>query len=536
MNGNAEEEKASRDIIEYLLSQTKISRKMVGRVKARFSKKYHLSGMIRNATILHFASEEEREILAPYLRRKSTRTLSGVSVVAVMTKPIECPGKCIYCPGPASQPDRPVAQSYTGREPAALRSLMYDYDSFLQVKSRIEDLEAIGHEADKIEIICMGGTLPAADLVYQTQFVKGCLDGVLGYRSESIAQAKKLAETAPRRLVGLTFETRPDYCRIPQINQMVDFGATRVEIGVQTVFDDVYERVCRGHTTQDSIKAIQHAKDAGLKVNLHIMPNLPGSSLKRDQEMFTHLFEDPTYRPDMLKIYPTLVIEGTQLYDMWQRNEYTPYSLEETVRLIGKAKANLPPYVRIQRIQRDIPAPLIKAGVDKSNLRQLVKNYMADVGLTCGCIRCREHGFLKQLKNPPNSVADIPIRRLEYQASEGTEYFLSIEQEEPPVLFGFARLRVPSPETFRPEIPAGISAILREIRVVGELVPKAEKPKVRQIQHRGMGTALLGEVEHLTFNELDREKLVVISGLGVRTWFYKRGYEADGPYVSKKRA
>lgn len=555
------ERKASRGIILRLLQDGDLSPKQVNRLKCVFSKKHHLPGTIKNATVLEHATEEERARLAPLLRRKSTRTLAGVAVVAVMTKPIPCPGRCIYCPGRASQPGKPVAQSYTGREPAAMRSLMYDYDAYEQVSHRIADLEAIGHQVDKIEIICMGGTLPAADEAYQDEFVHGCLDGVLARRTPSIAAAKRAAETAPRRLVGLTFETRPDFCTPVHLNRMLDYGATRVEIGVQTVYDDVYEFVCRGHDTSASIDAIRYAKDAGLKVNAHVMPNLPGATLERDRAMFRELFANPDYRPDMLKIYPTLILKGTRLYEMWQRGEYAPYSLNETIQLLGEAKAHLPPYVRIQRIQRDIPAPLIQAGVTKSNLRQLVKTYMAKQGLRCQCIRCREHGFRKHLedlarrKGASSSgsrvvtgagagasasadagaphLEDLPLQRYAYEASSGEELFISLETADPEVLFGFLRLRVPSARSFRPEIPPDTSAILREIRVVGELVPHASDPARGQIQHRGLGSRLLREAERVTFEERGLEKLVVISGVGVRPWFFERGYHRDGPYVSK---
>ncbi|MHA1733319.1 MAG: tRNA uridine(34) 5-carboxymethylaminomethyl modification radical SAM/GNAT enzyme Elp3 [Promethearchaeota archaeon] len=531
--------RASREIIAELLGNLEystISAKVVSRVKAKYSKKYHLNGVIKNASVLAHASKSERELLAPFLRRKSTRTLSGVAVVAVMTKPLECPGKCVYCPGPGSQPDRPVAQSYTGREPAALRSLMYDYDPFLQVKSRIEDLEAIGHDADKIEVICMGGTLPAAPLEYQVEFVTGCIGGVLGHRVSALKEAKRQAETSQRRLVGLTFETRPDYCGQREINRMLDFGATRVEIGVQTVFDDVYEKNARGHTTRDSVSAIKLAKDAGLKVNLHVMPDLPGSSLERDREMFSTLFEDPSYRPDMLKIYPTLVLKGTRLHDMWKGGEYRPHGLEEIVKLIGDAKASLPPYVRVQRVQRDIPAPLIEAGVSKSNLRQLIHAYLERKGKKCGCIRCREQGFAASALEGDPDLSRATLRRITYEASGGTEIFASMESPSHNVLYGFARIRVPSPDSFRAEIPPGSSAILREIRVVGPLVRSRDKPKSRAvIQHRGLGSKLLREAESIVFDEIGLDKLVVISGLGVRTWFYARGYEADGPYVSKSK-
>ncbi|HMF33819.1 MAG TPA: tRNA uridine(34) 5-carboxymethylaminomethyl modification radical SAM/GNAT enzyme Elp3, partial [Candidatus Lokiarchaeia archaeon] len=405
------EQKAAREIAEYLLEHPLVTRKEVDRIKAKFSKKYHVPGMIRNAAVLEMCSPEESQNLSHLLRRKITRTLSGVAVIAVMTKPVHCPGQCIYCPGKSSQPGEAAAQSYTGKEPAARRSIMFNYDSRQQVASRIEDLEAIGHKVDKVEIICMGGTLCAAPTEYQDEFVKGCYDGLLGIETDSLSDAKLLAESSDRRLVGITFETRPDYCQEDHVNKMLDYGGTRVEIGVQTVFDDIYERVHRGHTTADTKNAFRVAKDAGLKINAHMMPNLPGATLERDREAFQILFEDSAYRPDMLKIYPTLVVRGTQLYDLYAAGEYAPYALDDVVKLIADVKSNLPPYVRIQRVQRDIPANLIVAGVKKSNLRELVQDQLRKTGKKCTCIRCREEGVLRHLYKQQIDFNQIQLHR-----------------------------------------------------------------------------------------------------------------------------
>ncbi|OLS15288.1 MAG: histone acetyltransferase, ELP3 family [Promethearchaeota archaeon CR_4] len=407
---------------------------------------------------------------------------------------------------------------------------MFNYDSRKQVASRIEDLEAIGHRMDKIEIICMGGTLCAAPAGYQEEFVKGCYEGFLNRDVTTLQEGKQIAETSERRLVGITFETRPDYCLEEHVNRMLEFGGTRVEIGVQTVFDDVYQKIHRGHTTKETIRAFQIARDAGLKINAHMMPNLPGSTLERDQEMFTQLFENPAYRPDMLKIYPTLVIKGTQLYDQFIAGDYIPYELDEMVKLIARAKQNLPPYVRIQRVQRDIPARLIVAGVKKSNLRELVKAHLKLTGERCKCIRCREEGFMKPRRFEEK---DLVLHRLDYDASEGREIFLSFETPEKDVLIGFVRLRIPSAREFRPELLPSPVPIIRELRVVGELVGTHEKPTLNQVQHRGFGTRLLREAEKIAREEFDTHKIAVISGIGVRQYFYQRGYYLDGVYVSK---
>jgi len=530
------ERKISREIIEYLLKNPDTPRHKITNIKGKFGKKYKYHKVIKNAQILHNATEEELRVVTQLLKRRITRTISGVSVIAIMTKPLPCPGKCVYCPGQDSQPDQKVAQSYTGHEPAAMRSINNNYDAYKQVQSRIGDLEAIGHIVDKIEIVCMGGTFLSAPIDYQEEFIKGAYEGVIGSRVISLEAAKKLAENSKRRLIGLTIETRPDYCTEPYVDMMLNYGATRVEIGIQTVLDDVYKKVNRGHTTQDSIDAIRIAKDAGLKINAHMMPNLPGSNYTKDLEMFDVLFSSPDYRPDMLKIYPCVVIKGTILYDWWKEGEFTPYSLDELIELISNVKQKIPSYVRIQRIMRDIPAFLIEAGCKKSNLRQLIHKRLEELNSKCNCIRCREYGIAKKSLNiNKNKFEDIKLYRNDYEASNGQETFLSYENKKEDYLVAYLRLRKPSEYAHRPELNDGNTMIVREVKVVGELVPKDKKPlRNTQLQHRGFGKLLMKNAEKIAYEEFDAKKLAVISGIGVRSWFYELGYDLDGNYVSKR--
>ncbi|MGV9141427.1 MAG: tRNA uridine(34) 5-carboxymethylaminomethyl modification radical SAM/GNAT enzyme Elp3 [Promethearchaeota archaeon] len=534
-------EKVSKKTIDFLLDHPNINRSKITNLKGRIAKKFNYDRVIKNATILDYAdsldlTEKEEKLLIKKLRRRSTRSLSGVSVIAIMTEPLECPGNCIYCPGKESQPGEKAAQSYTGKEPAAMRSIHYGYDPYRQVKSRIEDLEAIGHSVDKIELITMGGTFLSTSVTYQENFIKGALEAIIDEKADTLEEAKKLAENSERRLIGLTVETRPDYCKEKEIDRMLNFGTTRVEIGIQTLYDDVYKLVNRGHTTKDSIEAIRIAKDAGLKINTHMMPNLPGTSYQQDEEMFTKLFSNPDYRPDMLKIYPCLVIKGTELYDWWKEGTYRPYELDELITLIANVKKDLPPYVRIQRIMRDIPATLIEAGCKKSNLRQLVQQRLDSMEGKCHCIRCREYGIVKRkIKLDANSLDNIRLKRLDYEASKGQEIFLSFENDQEEYLVGYLRLRKPSEFAHRPELNDGRTMVVREIKVVGELVPKDLEPSNKfQIQHRGYGSLLLEEAERIAKDEYDSKKLSVISGIGVRDWFYEKKYNLDGPYVSKK--
>jgi elongator complex protein 3 len=527
--------KISREIIKYLINNPETPRAKITTIKGRIGKKYKYGKVIKNATILNYATSFEKDKIIQILKRRKTRTLSGVSVIAIMTEPLPCPGTCVYCPGQDSQPGEKVAQSYTGREPAAMRSIHNNYDPYLQVQSRINDLEAIGHTVDKIELIIMGGTFLSTEPKYQENFIKGALEGIIEHRVNTLDEAKKLAESSKRRVIGITIETRPDYCKEKDVDLMLNYGTTRVEIGVQTVYDDVFKLVKRGHTSLESIEAIRIAKDAGLKINAHIMPNLPGSNYLKDTELFKELFSNSNYRPDMLKIYPTLVINGTELYKWWKNGNYIPYSDDKLIDLIAKAKINLPPYVRIQRIMRDIPATLIEAGCKNSNLRQLVKERLKEMNETCKCIRCREYGISKRKKNLDEiSFDEIKLYRLDYEASKGKEIFLSFENKKEDYLIGYIRLRKPSKFAHRPELNDGRTMIVREIKVVGELVPKDLKPNLfTQIQHRGYGKLLMSNVEKISMEEFDAKKLAVISGIGAKSYFYEMGYKPDGVYVSK---
>ncbi len=530
----SKEKQISREIISYIIKNPSISRNRITSLKGKIAKKYNFNSVIKNAKIIEYALADEKELIKRVFKRRTTRSLSGVSVIAIMTKPLKCPGSCIYCPGVNSQPGEKVAQSYTGKEPAAMRSIYCDYDAFRQVQSRIDDLEAIGHDVDKIECVVMGGCFLAADESYQREFIKGAIEGIINKNVFTLEQAKKEAEISKRRLIGLTIETRPDYCKEEHVDKMLNYGTTRVEIGIQTIYDEIYKIINRGHTVKDSLEAIRIAKDAGLKVNSHIMPNLPGSDLDLDSKMFKELFSNSNYRPDMLKIYPCLVIKGTKLYDLWFKGYYKPYNLNELIDLLVEAKVSIPSYIRIQRVMRDIPAYLIEGGCKKSNLRQLVKIRLDELNLKCNCIRCREYG-IKRRRKPEINFNDVSLHREDYEASMGKEIFLSYENDQDNFLVGYLRLRKPSEFAHRPELNDNKTVIVREIRVVGELVVKAGSPRSEnQLQHRGYGKKLMGIAEKIASEEFDAKKISVISGIGARDWFYQLGgYFRDGPYVSK---
>ncbi len=522
---------AFREIIKHLMEIPNPTKRDLDRVKVKAAGKYSLNKVPSNAEIILHLKPEESFKLLPILKRKVVRTISGVTVVAVMTKPFPCPQKepCAYCPG---GPNTGVPQSYTGYEPAAMRGVQNEYNPYEQVRTRIEQLQAIGHKVDKVELIIMGGTFPSTPPEYQREFIKQCLNAITETNSGSLDDAKKMAETSRIRNVGITVETRPDWAKQEHINIMLAMGVTRVEIGVQNIYNDIYARVNRDHRVKDVIEATRIMKDSGLKVVYHLMPGLPGSNLQRDIKGFRTIFTNPKFKPDMIKLYPCLVIKGTKIYDWWKSGDYQPYTTDEAAQLIAELKKFVPPWVRIMRVQRDIPAKLIEAGVKLSNLRQIALEKLDSEGGRCRCIRCREvgHRWLKD-KVKPNSE-QIEIRTKMEEASSGQELFISAEDTINDVLLGYVRLRIPSPKALRPEIVKEKTAIVRELRVFGPLVPVG-KHLTYAWQHKGYGGILLAEAERTALEDFSRKKVVVTSALGTKQYYRQFGYSYDGPYVSK---
>jgi elongator complex protein 3 len=402
------------------------------------------------------------------------------------------------------------------------------------VKSRIEQLRAIGHEVDKVELIVFGGTLTAYPRDYLEWFTTQCLNAIAGSGARTIEEAQLAAENAPIRVSDITFETRPDYCRGPYIDLMLRLGATRVELGVQTVYDDVYKLVNRGHTVEDVVEATREAKDAGFAVIFHCMPNLPGSDYKRDLEAFKMIFEDERFKPDALKIYPTLVMEKTKLHDLWLSGEYRPYPFEQIVQLITEVKKIVPPWIRIQRIQRDIPSNLIVEGVKRGDVRVLVQERLRREGARCRCIRCREVGHVYYKLGLEPAPEDIGLRVERYRASMGEELFLSFEDLKLDILIGLLRLREPSPAARRPELKAARSMVVRELHVYGPLVKVGADAGVNEWQHRGWGERLLHEAERISREEFDARRIIVLAGVGTRNYYRRFGYEREGPYMVKE--
>ncbi len=479
---------------------------------------------------------------------KRVRTESGVAVVAVLTKEYPCPGKCIYCPTEKEMP-----KSYLSNEPAVMRAIAAKFNPYRQVQNRLWALELNGHNVEKIELIVMGGTFSYLPKNYQQKFIKECFRACNDYKEsqkvhkviksiksleESLRAEQKKNEKAKCRIIGLTLETRPDYIDEKEILNFRNLGCTRVELGVQSVFDDVLKINRRGHDAQRTIAATKLLKDGGFKINYHIMPGLLGSDLKRDYEMFKKLFHDEKFQPDMLKIYPTVVIKNTKLYTMWKKGEYAALTDAKFEKFIVRVKKNLiPPYVRIARLVRDVPGTSIEAGPNVSNLRQLIAEKSK-----CQCIRCRE------VRGEYILNEKIVLDRIEYNASGGKEIFLqyvspaSTREDvrsstrggpDKQKLFALLRLRIPLNNNDDHFIPAiRKAALIREVHTYGKLTSINKKDN-KSPQHIGLGKKLILEAEKIAREEFNMKKIAVISGIGVRGYYRKAGYKLKDSYMTK---
>ncbi len=472
------------------------------------------------------------------LTRRGVRSLSGVAVVTVLTKPYACPGKCVYCPTEAIMP-----KSYLSNEPAAMRALMNRFDPWKQVTQRLTALTRNGHAADKIELIVKGGTWSAYAWEYQQWFIKRCFDACNHFaavgreRTVSLAEAQQVNETAGHRVIGITLETRPDWITPKEILRLRALGCTRVELGVQSVDDRILDLTKRGHDVASVRRAAALLKDSGYKTDFHMMPQLPGATPASDLAELREIFSDPDFRPDMIKVYPCVTVELAELHQWWQDGRYVPYPDAELTEMLIAAKTAVPRYCRISRLIRDIPSTSIVAGNAVTNLRQAVQEEMAKRGLRCVCLRCREIGRAAQtdpslMKEAPNFFDDI------YVASGGEEHFMSFEDARRRAVFAFCRLRLP------PKVPRGetgevwetmpeirSAAFVRELHTYGHLVPiDGRNPDASQ--HKGLGRKLMAEAERVAA-AAGYGKLAVISGVGVREYYRKLGYELEGTYMTK---
>jgi elongator complex protein 3 len=470
-----------------------------------------------NVEFLETLSPAEKDAFQGQVVRKPTRSLSGVAVVAVMTSPARCPhGRCTYCPGGV---ENRSPQSYTGEEPSALRGAQFQYDSRAIARHRIETLEAIGHPTSKVEVIVMGGTFPARPRPFQEATLKGIYDGLDGAVSTDLNEALERNARGAHRVVGLTVETRPDWCDRRVLPFLLDAGVTRVELGVECLTDEVLEATGRAHASGEVGTATREARDRGLKVGYHWMLGLPGMDPGRDLADFRRLWAEEEFRPDFLKIYPTLVLPATELFESWKAGRYQPYDTPTVVDLLAQLKRELPPWVRIHRIQRDIPARLIAAGVRTSNVRQLALARLAENGEHCRCLRCREAG--RRASPPPET---FQLNRRAYRANGGEELFLSFEEPTTDTVAGYLRLRFPSAAT-----EGGLDGpVVRELKVLGRAVPVGTGASgAEAFQHRGFGRRLIEEAEGIA-RERGADRLFVRSAVGTWEYYARLGFERYG--------
>jgi len=555
----------------------------LSRHKKDLCKRYSIKEIPTDINIYLNASPEDAKIIRPLLQTKPMRTGSGVTVIATMTKPINCPhGSCIYCPGGLNSEFGDVPKSYTGKEPSTMRGIRNDYDPYRIIFNRLEQYVVLGQNPDKVDQIIMGGTFTSFPKEYQEEYIyysfkayndfskifyryndsikeheldiikfkgffelpgkvndderaKRIREKVLTLKMEnikSLEEEHRINESSAIRCIGLTIETKPDWAFASEGIELLDLGATRIELGVQTVYDDILKAVNRGHGIIETKKAIADLRDLGFKLNFHMMPGLPDVngeriSTEKDIESLKQIFDDESYRPDMLKIYPCMVMPGTLLKKSFDKGIFKPLTTEEAADIIVESFRNIPEYCRVMRIQRDIPTYATTAGVDKTNLRQYIDELAKVREIKLKDIRAREIR-LERIDSEPI------IKVHEYEASRGTEYFISMELPEKNkasgALLGFVRLRFPT-RSIHPVITER-SALIRELHVYGQAVTigKSDDGKT---QHKGYGKRLMAKAEEISRMNL-KDKIIVISGVGVRGYYRRLGYDLEGPYMVKK--
>jgi elongator complex protein 3 len=452
------------------------------------------------------------------IRMKPVRTLSGVTTVTVLTKPYPCPGHCVFCPEDTRMP-----KSYLPDEPGAMRGLEHQFDPYAQVASRLEALNSVGHPTEKIELLILGGTWSAYRRDYQEWFVSRCFDALneTPNSEETLAEKQRRNETAPHRNVGLVIETRPDEITPEELRHLRFLGVTKVQMGAQSLDDEILAKNKRGHTVAETRRAVSLLRAAGFKIVLHWMPNLLGATPESDREDFSRLWEGIC--PDEIKIYPTQLLEGTELYEIWRRGEYRPYTTEELIDLIADIKTTIPRYCRVNRIIRDIPSGHVVEGNKRTSLRQDVHREMARRGTHCECIRCRE------VRGKPIESESLRFDDLVYAADFAEEHFLSFVTPEDK-LAGFLRLSLPSehsPDTGMEELRG--AAIIREVHVYGQSLPVGAAQE-GAAQHTGLGTRLLDAAAEIARARGFR-RMAVIAAVGTRRYYLERGFRRGTYYL-----
>ena len=516
-------------IVKELIKSQLKSRADLDAFKRKISKKFNLPTLSNIKLLKAYHDFCKKKSLKPkknienILIKRRIRSLSGIVVVSVLTKPYPCPGKCLYCPL-----QKKIPKSYLENEPAVMRAILNKFDPYRQTQTRIKALKLAGHPTDKIELRIIGGTWSYYPKKYQTWFIKRCFDACNNKEAKNLLSAQKRNEKAKHRIIGISIETRPDFINKEEIKRLRKLGITMVELGVQSIYDDVLEKNLRGHKVKDTIIATKLLKDAGFKVLYQVMPNLLGSNLKRDERMFKEIFNNPDFQPNYLKIYPTAILKEAPLYKLWKEGKYRPYTEKQLKSFLKKIKKLVPYYVRIQRVIRDIPSSSVVVGPTKiSNLRQILAKEIEKEGWRCKCIRCRE------VRENYQGDEKLYLFRQDYNASGGKEIFLSFESENQKRLYSLLRLRIPSKEAMFSVLKN--AAIIREVHTYGRAHPLNKKDGAfLSPQHKGLGKKLIKKAEKIAKEEFGLSKMAVISGIGVREYYRRLGYRLKDTYMVKK--
>ncbi len=528
-------------------------------------------------------SKKERET-ENILKRLKVRSNSGVAVVSLLTKPYTCPGKCIYCPTEKNMP-----KSYLSREPAAARALLNRFDPYKQIWMRLRALTMNGHPIDKIEMIIIGGTFNYYKKDYQEEFVKESFRACNNWMATeegrefiekdhnySLIDLQKINESSHARIIGLSIETRPDYITDHEIMWLRYLGVTKVELGVQHLNDEVLKYNKREMTAQQVAEGVEKLRDYGFKIVYHMMPNLPTSNEEMDVKMFADLYNSKNHHPDMMKIYPNMVLKGSLLYKLVTQNkiDYKAYDDDTLMRVLADAETHVPNYTRLIRVIRDIPADYIIIGSKKSNLREEVDKFQKKRGVKQVDIRSRE------IRDTEIDPQDFELTETWYETEHGYECFLQFENKEQNKLAGFLRLRLMKSIDVKsidkkdislmgdmqesPQKNWGLdkwyketedyydnvlskgeagqidkvlkdSTLVRELHVYGTMKRVGEEGT--QSQHTGMGKRLLARAEEISKGDnkynLKFGRISIISGVGVREYYRKRGYRLEGTYMIK---
>lgn len=501
---------------------TKLSRKNLNKLKRLWAKE--IGFIPKNSQILATYNQlvKEKTIkplpsLRSILTTKRIRTQSGVAPMAVMTKPFACPGRCIFCPQEEGMP-----KSYLSDEPASQRAKKVNFDPRLQIKSRLKQLKATGHATDKIEIIIIGGTFSAYPKSYKIKFLESIFNALNNQKDQSLKKAQITNETAKHRAVGISIETRPDWVTEKEIKLLRNLGVTKIQLGVQALDEKILKKINRGHSLAPVAKTTRLLKNAGFKVCYHLMPNLPGSTPKKDIAMAKKMYQDPRFKPDYLKIYPVQVIPGTKLHLLFKAGKFKTYTDQVLKEVLIKIKKITPPWVRIDRLIRDISKQWVSSGTLKTNLRQIIQQELKKSNLTCQCIRCRE------VKDYPHNPS-LKFNKIPITTTGGQEYFLEFTSKRK--LYSLLRLRLPNKNQKVLFKELKNAAIIREVHTFGQALALKEHQPTKT-QHQGLGKKLIEKAEKISLSH-GFKKIAVISAIGTRKYYQKLRFKKEGLYLTK---